>query len=152
MLSLPSQEFTAEANMPITSRSLPFRYGVVVLRVGVATLARIALWPVLGPELPLLLFWPAVIIGAWYGGFWPGVLTSALSALSACYFLLEPRLSFYVKDPAHLAGAVLFALEGSLFSFLCERLQRAMRARRQAEQLRQAERREVERKIAEENA
>jgi hypothetical protein len=64
MLPIPSQEFTAEANMPITSRSLAFRYGVVVLTVGLATLLRIVLWPVLGPELPLLLFWPAVIIGA----------------------------------------------------------------------------------------
>src|SRR5262245_31371679 len=124
----------AEANMPITFRSLAFRYGVVVLTVGVATLLRIVLWPALGPELPLLLFWPTVIIGAWYGGFWPGVLAAALSALSACFFLLEPRFSFSVEDPARLAGAALFALEGSLFSFLCERLQRAMTARRQAEE------------------
>jgi PAS domain S-box-containing protein len=120
--------------MAASSRSRPRRFGVALLTVAAATLLRLLLWPALGPDLPLLLFWPAVIVSAWYGGLWPGVLTSALSALSGCFFFLEPRFSFTVDDPAHLAGAALFALEGCLFSFLCGRLQQAIRARRRAEE------------------
>jgi PAS domain S-box-containing protein len=106
----------------------------VLLSVAVATLLRFFFWPVLGPELPLVFHWPAVILSTWYGGLWPGVLATALSTLVGCYFFLEPRYTFTADNPAHLAGAILFTLEGCGLSFLWEMFQRAVRARRRAEE------------------
>jgi hypothetical protein len=53
------------------ARSPWLRYGAVPVAVAVALLGRLLLWPVVGPELPYLFFWPAVVFAAWYGGLRP---------------------------------------------------------------------------------
>src|SRR5262245_54333538 len=102
------------------------RYGVAVLAAGVALLLRGPLWPVLGAELPFLLFWPTVVFAAWYGGLGPGLLATALSSLAAAYFLLEPRHSLAVTEPAAWLGLAVFAAGGGVLSLLlgwCHRAQ-----------------------------
>ena len=77
--------------MRTTTRSAVLRYGFVFLAVAVALLLRLAFWPLLGPDVPFLLLWPAVMCCAWYGGLGPGLLATLLSALAGWYFLLEPQ-------------------------------------------------------------
>jgi PAS domain S-box-containing protein len=119
--------------MTATPRPRTLRYGVVLLSVVAATLLRLLLQPALGPDLPRLLYLTAVLIVAWYGGLWPGVLTSALAALVGWFFPLGPGFSFAAEGPARLAGAAVFALNGCVVSFLYDRLQRAVQARLRAE-------------------
>lgn len=57
------------------------RYGVAVLTVFLGWLAREALNSSVGNQrLPFVLYYPAVAISAWYGGFGPAILAILLSA------------------------------------------------------------------------
>jgi PAS domain S-box-containing protein len=71
-----------------TRRTRLVAYGVGVLAVAVTLLIRTLLRPVLGDAVPTMFFFPAVVIGAYCGGLWPGLLTTLLSALIANSFLI----------------------------------------------------------------
>ena len=65
-----------------------FRYFVAPLAVAVATLVTWALWDWVQPAAAL--FFAAVMLSAWYGGFGPGLLASVLAALAG-EWLAGPR-------------------------------------------------------------
>ena len=62
-----------------------------------------------------VLFWPAVIGTAWFGGVGPAILASALSVLLADYYLIEPRGQITPASPEDLVplAAFLFAARQS---------------------------------------
>jgi K+-sensing histidine kinase KdpD len=101
-------------------------YGVAVLATAASLLVRWPLWPVLGDAVPHMTFFPAVVVGAYFGGFWPGLLATILSAVAANYFINEQLRSFHfsVND---LTAAILFVLVGTIVSGLSESLHRARR-------------------------
>ncbi len=70
------------------SRSLWLRYGVALLTVALAV-PLTAFCFTLGHGSSAF-FFAAVMISAWYGGFGPGFLTTALSALALDFFFLPP--------------------------------------------------------------
>src|SRR5439155_5729933 len=72
-------------------------------------------------------FFPAVMIAAYVGGFWPGLLATLLSAAAANYFLTGQLRSFQVSSVNDAAALVLFVLVGTIISGLCESLHRARR-------------------------
>jgi K+-sensing histidine kinase KdpD len=84
--------------------------------IGAALLTRWSLWSLLGPELPFLLLWPAVMVCAWLGGFGPGVLATLLSLAAADFLLLEPAGTFGLKSPADWAGMGMFLVLGCFWS------------------------------------
>ena len=108
-------------------RSLWLRYGAAPVAVAVAVLLRLALLPVLGLNIPFLLLWPAVLFAAWYGGKWPGLFATFLSALTAMVWLMRPHGAFFIAEADDVAGMVLFVLLGSALSFLMERVHQANR-------------------------
>jgi len=69
------------------NRSL--QYGLALATVGVSTLATAALWRWLAPT-PSLIFLPAVMVSALYGGLGPGLLATAASVGSLAYFFMPP--------------------------------------------------------------
>ena len=71
-------------------------YSIAVLSVAAAlTISR---WPALHlQDAPVSLFLCAVILSAWFGGIWPGLLATALSAFTFYYFFLPPIYSFGAK-------------------------------------------------------
>ncbi len=113
--------------MPQLSRSVFARYGYMTLVVITAVLLTMLLQPLLGPEAPLLLFWPTVMFAAWYGGLGPGLLATLLSGLAATFFFVEPRHSLLVHSKAELAELMVFLLSGTLISLLTEKLHQARR-------------------------
>src|SRR5439155_11282497 len=121
-----------------TSRSRLVPYGVAVLATAASLLIRWPLRPVLGDAVPHMTFFPAVMIAAYFGGFWPGLLATALSAVAANYFLTGQLRSFHVTSVNDVAALVLFVLVGAILSGLCESLHRARR-RLVAEECRRAE-------------
>ena len=122
--------------MAPTARPPLLRYGVVPLAVAAGMLLRWPLWPVLQGDLAFLLLWPTVIACAWWGGLGPGLLATALSALSAAFFLLEPRWSLAVAGPADLVGVGVFVSVGGALSILSGRMHRGHRlAERRAEEV-----------------
>jgi two-component system CheB/CheR fusion protein len=110
--------------MPTSTRAPLVRYSIAVLVVVVTLLLRWSLWPVLGPELPFLLLWPAVMFAAWHCGFGPGLLATILAAFAADSLLLRPNHPWIAADAAGLA---LFVTLGATISFITSRLQQARR-------------------------
>ena len=90
------------------NQSTIWSYEVAVLCVGAALI--IARWPVLHlQDAPVSLFLCAVILSAWIGGVWPGLLATALSVLTFYYYFLPPFHSLQAKPP-ETARLVLFAM------------------------------------------
>src|SRR5438132_2420943 len=122
-----------------TSRSRLVPYGVAVLATAASLLIRWPLRPVLGEAVPHMTFFPAVMIAAYFGGFWPGLLATILSAAAANYFLTGQFPFFHFATANDVAALILFVLVGTILSGLCESLHRARRRlvsheRRQAEE------------------
>src|SRR6185312_9774373 len=93
------------------------RYGVALGATALALVARIALGNLIAGSGPFLLFAPAVMISAWYGGFGPGMLASVLGSLAGNYFLLEPRGRF-TANPDDLIKMSVFLTIGAVISWL----------------------------------
>jgi PAS domain S-box-containing protein len=72
-------------------------------------------------------FFPAVMIAAYFGGLWPGLLATLLSAVAANYFLTGQLRSLDVTNVNDVTALVLFVLTGAIISSLCELLHRAQR-------------------------
>lgn len=82
--------------------------------VAVALGIKLALGPITA-DAPLLLFFGAVIVSAWLGGFRAGVLATLLSALVADFELLPPHWQFDVTM-AWALRLLLFIGEGVFIS------------------------------------
>jgi len=102
------------------------RYLVALAALAVALLFRFALRDVRGVTVPYLQFYPAIIVGAWYGGLGPGLLVTAGSALVAMYLFLPPA-GLGVSDAADLLSLGVFILTGIAISWLNHLLHDAQR-------------------------
>ena len=65
------------------AKSVGARSGIVLVTFSLTAAIRWTLIPVFGPALPFITFYPGIILCAWYGGLWPGVLMTALGAVAA---------------------------------------------------------------------
>lgn len=73
-----------------------------------------------------LVFYPVIAIAALFGGFGPGLLAIALSALDAAFFLVEPAGRLAIAARADRVSMAVF-IAGSLFIvWVCVRLRRAI--------------------------
>ncbi len=122
-------------------------YGVAVSVTAATFAARLLLWPVLGDAVPHMAFFPAVMIAAYYGGLWPGLLATLLGAVAANVVFTEPHFSPGIKTLNAAFALPLFVLVGVMMSGLSESLHRARRRlvaqerRRAEEALRETEER-----------
>jgi PAS domain S-box-containing protein len=108
----------ARHEMRILSLTRMQRYGIAVLGVVFTALLRAVLESVLGADVSLFLFVFPILIAAWCGGLWPGLLATALSVLIGDYPFLPPR------------GAIfLLAFTGTSISILCDVTRKAVIAR-----------------------
>src|ERR1044071_3281100 len=76
--------------------ALLLRYGLAVTFVGLALLITHLLMPVIS-AMTSPLFFAAVLLTAWYGGFGPGFVASILSTLSINYFFIPPLSTWSLK-------------------------------------------------------
>src|SRR5260221_12739568 len=97
-------------------------FGLAVLAPLISLLIRWPLQPVLGDAVPHMTFFPAVMIAAFFGGLWPGLIATLLSAIAANVFLAKHFESDSVNE---VAALILFLLVGAIISGLCESLHRA---------------------------
>src|SRR4051794_35950671 len=84
----------------------------------VAAAARIVVDPWLGKSVPYLLFFPAIMVAARYGGAGPGMLVTGLSAATAIIWYLEPLGALSVHQPADMVSLILFTAIGALIARL----------------------------------
>jgi signal transduction histidine kinase len=99
---------------------------VLVMAAGV----QVALWlqTVLDASVVLLI---AILAVAWFAGFWPSVLGSALATLAIDYYFTEP-LYILSLDFAHLPRLIAFTAIAALFIGITARRRSAERALKQA--------------------
>ena len=83
-------------------------YGLAVLSVA-AALAVSRLPAIHLQDAPVSLFLCAVILSAWFGGVWPGLLATAFSALAFNYYFLPPVFSLGPK-PDEIPRLVIFTV------------------------------------------
>jgi signal transduction histidine kinase/ActR/RegA family two-component response regulator len=110
------------------------RVGVPVVASVLAALLTVSLQPALGPGR-FLLFFAAVVVGAWFGGLRGGLLACSLGAVGHVCLLLPVLHVPQGHDPSNWLGLALFLVAGLSVSNLIEALHAA---RRQSQRLAQA--------------
>jgi PAS domain S-box-containing protein len=110
------------------------RYGIAVAVAAFSILLRLALDPVWGVRFPYITLFPAIMLSAWLGGFWPGMITTLISGTAATYFWIEPAGSWVVTEKSELLGVVLFVAVGLVICALNEAWRRAAIAVGQSEE------------------
>jgi PAS domain S-box-containing protein len=127
-----------EVSMHESPRIRLVAYGVAVLAPAATLLVKWPLSPVQGDRVLYGAFFPAVLIAAYLGGLWPGLLATLFSALAATYFLVDPPLSLAITTVHDAVALSIFVLVGAVISGLSEALHRTRR-RLVAEERRRAE-------------
>jgi signal transduction histidine kinase len=109
----------------IQIRSAIARYAVPAIACVCSAGAGAGLQAALGYRFPLITFYPAVILSAWFGGLWPGIVATILSSALVDYLWLAPLRaagSASIGDPVAL---VLFVAIGLAISGFSESLHRS---------------------------
>ncbi|MEH2145961.1 PAS domain S-box protein [Nostoc sp.] len=107
----------------------------VALALGVTRLLR----PYLSAT-PSALFFAAVMVSAWYGGFAPGLLATVLSTLVVNYLFLQPLYPLYITHRDILVRLVVFMITAGLIIWLNESRRTAQKkAEANLKSLRQSE-------------
>ena len=124
---------TTTASSSATLVPLPREYGPLARYLFTLALIAVAALLTMGLESQLqrtifLLFWPAIIIGAWFGGIGPAILASVLSVATVDFLFVAPRYSLTLQDPNDLFTLSVFVFTSLVVSTLTGRL-RLERAR-----------------------
>jgi K+-sensing histidine kinase KdpD len=106
-------------------------YALAFVSAGVATALRVALDPYLvGAQF--VTFFPAIVITTLISGFGAGFLCAVISTAAADFFVLSPRWTFSVVDPANVADLLLFGPLALSCAFLIGRMLLGNRAQARA--------------------
>jgi signal transduction histidine kinase len=96
-----------------------WRFAIAVVAPGTAAGAGLVLQSLLGYRFPLITFYPGVMVSAWYGGFWPGMVATAVSAALVDRLWLAPLRATghaLLGDPIALLLFIGIGLTASAFS------------------------------------
>jgi signal transduction histidine kinase/CheY-like chemotaxis protein len=133
--------------MAFDVRSLGTRYGIVLLTFSIAAAIRWALIPVFGSALPYITFYPAIMLSAWYGGLWPGLLMTLLGAAAVLtLWPVGPLLSAIA-----ILSMTLYLFNGAVISGLTEFLHRTRRRENELHKTAERHQAEVERLLLREH-
>src|SRR5262245_63558890 len=109
--------------------STVFRYGLAILSVAVALFTTLLL-----PRTVVVtsLFFPAIMLSAWFGGIGPGLLAMLLSAVALNYYLLHPIHTMKIShaDLPYLFSFLLSSLLVSSWSATRKRAESLLRQAR----------------------
>jgi len=101
-------------------------YGVAVLAVALATVARLGLTPILGRDaVPFITYFPALLLVTWFAGLGPGLLAVGLGGLAADYFFMPPRGTLLMSS-ADWVALLLYGMVGGGIAWLGNSQKRAL--------------------------
>jgi signal transduction histidine kinase len=111
-----------------TVRGRVWTYVGAIGAVGLATLGTVAIQPWMGASVSIL-FFPAVLIPAMYGGYGPALLATVLSTISLAYYFVPPHYSFLlgIDDAIRLLVFVAVAFATAWLSSARRRAEEAER-------------------------
>src|ERR1700687_644438 len=117
---------------PLLWAKRPAFWSYWIAVVSVAAALIISRWPPLHlQDAPVSLLLCAVILSAWFGGVWPGLLAAALSALAFYYYFLPPIYSLNAK-PGEIPRLVIFMVSALFVGSLSVAQRRAKESLRRA--------------------
>lgn len=90
---------------------------MAILSVFVALILAIAMEKFLGVTAPVSLFLCAIIVTAWFGGVWPGLLTWVLALAAFKIYFIGPSFPIWKMDVTEMPRFLVFTLS-SLFVVL----------------------------------
>lgn len=98
-------------------------YAAPLLLVAIAAAMRV--WPLqdLGPRIPYVTFYPAVMLAGLYGGLGVGLMTVALSALTIVFW--SPTGEPFIVDAGDWLGMAVFTVNCTMISAIAEAMLRA---------------------------
>src|SRR3954471_18819713 len=102
--------------------------------IAAATEARYLLHPLLGEHLVFSIYYLAVSLAAWAGGFTPAIVTALLSSALANFLFTEPRGVFQISNTEDLCALILFISISAFIGILSEISIRSQAELRAAEQ------------------
>lgn len=128
-MTLTTEDRAAGATRPPTWVG----YAMTFAAVGAATLAAIAVDRLLGAPNASLVFVLPVVLAAASFGWGPAMVAAGAGTVAYNYFLIEPRHTFRVADPANIwALLLLLATAGVVSAVAAESRRRALTAREAA--------------------
>ncbi len=102
-----------------------YRDAVAVAVVFAAAAIRLAFLSAMGTRAAFVVFFPAVMFAALYGGLRAGLVATAVSALLVDYFWLAPVNRLGIEDPADWLAIMIFLLGGGMVSWISDSMVRA---------------------------
>ena len=124
------------ASLKLANRSQPVAYLLAILISFSMVGIRLLLPGLFGTGNWFIQSHPAVLVSAWVGGFWPGVVATVVSSVADAFFFVPPRFSWRVGQ-LEIVLTATFAAIGILISALTGALRTsrtsAVKARQAAE-------------------
>lgn len=105
-------------------RSRSIHYAVAVVATTTAGLVRLSLTPFFGDRNQLVMFYPAIMVSAWLGGFWPGLVATVVSAALDGYLFLDPVFTLRLPHHGDKLALAIFIATGAVISLLNDNLHR----------------------------
>jgi PAS domain-containing protein len=112
-------------------------FGLSLLSLVAAVLARWLLDPLLGDDLPLITLYGAIAYSGWVGGLGPAIVVTSLGFLACDYLFIAPPGKLLQLDARNVAILLAYLVTSCLIVVIVDTLRKAQRAaREQAETLR----------------
>jgi diguanylate cyclase (GGDEF)-like protein/PAS domain S-box-containing protein len=103
--------------MPDQKRQPLFGYLFSILLVTASIAVTLVLWPGMR-ETPFVLLFFAVLLASWRGGYGPGLIATALSAIVSKLFIIPPDYSLSFGSREDLLRLLVFVFNSLLFVWL----------------------------------
>src|SRR6476469_8972340 len=126
----PTASFAVVVPVP-RERPIAVRYAAAISAALFALAVTFPIAPYL-QRVIFVLFWPAVIGAAWFGGVGPAMLASVLSVLFADYFFIGPPGKLSVSSPEDLIPLAVFLFSSIAVAVLTDATRTARRTAAQA--------------------
>src|SRR3954470_24530357 len=111
-----------------------YAYFCAAVGVAAATEIRYLLHPELGEHLIFSIYYLAVSLAGWAGGFTPALVTALFSSVLANYLFTDPRGILQIDNAEDLCALILFVVVSLVIGVLSEISLRAQARVREAEQ------------------
>src|SRR5215469_7366799 len=102
-----------------------FRYGIAAAGCAMALLARLALDPYLGPNVPYTVFFAAIAVAALFGGFGPAIVSTVVCFLAADFFFIGRRSTFSINTIEQQVDALCYLVICLLIATLGHKIRKA---------------------------
>ncbi len=127
-----------ESNLPLfptEKKSHPayYRDAIAVAVVLAAAAIRLAFLSAMGTHSPYVVFFPAVMFAAIYGGLRSGLLATVMSTILVDYFWIDPVNQLKIGDLSDQLSIVIFLLSGGMVSWITDSMHRARARASEAE-------------------